>query len=501
VLYFYYLKRVLETGMNDTSYILLAAIYISWIISSLLTKHFQIIDPKTTLWRLFSQHIKAYLVLFSLTASTIFMLNIEPHLRNDLLLGIMIYSGWSFLMTMFIYSDKIPYKTDEVYGAFLHAFEIKESDAFPDTLTAEPKAKLNDHKPKDPLLLDKLKFYYLKEYPQLFQFIERRVDLGSVNFDNMLIIRSADPYNIQVLPNDSLELFVNLHDINDLRRINRYFITVNEKLCDGGFYVGNFEAIKNRYARYLKKYPYLLANIFYFFDFLWKRVAPKIPVAQRFYFLLTKGKDRAISLAEGLGRLYFCGFEVIDIKEIDNMIYFVARKVKKPSSEYYNSYSFLFKMKRFGLHGKPIFVYKLRTMHPYSEYIQEFVYKHNQLEIGGKFKNDFRITSWGAWLRKLWIDELPMIFNLLRGDLKIFGVRPLSKHYLNLYSEEFRNRRANYKPGLVPPYYVHLPKTLEEIVRSEQTYLDEFDKNPFLTDIRYFFKAAYNIIIKKSRSS
>ena len=57
-----------------------------------------------------------------------------------------------------------------------------------------------------------------------------------------------------------------------------------------------------------------------------------------------------------------------------------------------------------------------------------------------------------------------------------------------------------YKPGLLPPYYADMPKTLEEIMSSELKYLEAYEKSPFATDVKYFFKVFYNIIIKKARS-
>ena len=49
-------------------------------------------------------------------------------------------------------------------------------------------------------------------------------------------------------------------------------------------------------------------------------------------------------------------------------------------------------MKRIGINNKLITVYKIRTMHPYAEYIQSYVFETNNLQDGGKFKNDYRIT-------------------------------------------------------------------------------------------------------------
>jgi lipopolysaccharide/colanic/teichoic acid biosynthesis glycosyltransferase len=226
-----------------------------------------------------------------------------------------------------------------------------------------------------------------------------------------------------------------------------------------------------------------------------------LPIIHKLFFAVSKGKNRAIPLAEGLGRLYYCGFEVLDLKDQDNLCYIIARKVKEPSTDENPSYSTIIKMKRIGKGGEPIYVYKLRTMHPYSEYLQAFVYQQNNLEIGGKFKNDFRITPWGSIFRKFWIDELPMLINWFKGDCKLVGVRPLSKQYFDLYDNEFRERRIKYKPGLIPPFYADMPSNIVEILKSEKTYLNRFDKNSLMTDFIYFWKSFNNIVINSKRSS
>jgi len=115
--------------------------------------------------------------------------------------------------------------------------------------------------------------------------------------------------------------------------------------------------------------------------------------------------------------------------------------------------------------------------------------------------NDFRITSWGAFSRKIWLDELPMLLNFFQGSMKLVGVRPLSKQYFSLYSQELRQRRVKYKPGLIPPFYYDMPGNLEEIEASEVRYLDEYDKHPIRTDIKYFSKSVINIIFHKARSN
>ena len=104
-------------------------------------------------------------------------------------------------------------------------------------------------------------------------------------------------------------------------------------------------------------------------------------------------------------------------------------------------------------------------------------------------------------MRKLWIDEIPMLYNMLRGDLKLVGVRPLSAHYMSLYSEELQAKRIDSKPGMIPPFYADLPETLDEIMESEMNYLDSHREKPLKTDWKYFRKALKNIIFKRATSN
>ena len=139
-------------------------------------------------------------------------------------------------------------------------------------------------------------------------------------------------------------------------------------------------------------------------------------------------------------------------------------------------------------------------MYPFSEYLQPYISDKYGLQKGGKFKDDPRVTRVGKFFRKYWIDELPMIVNLCKGELKIFGVRPLSRHYLNLYPEHLKELRSKAKPGLIPPFYADLPSTFEEITNSEETYLLAYLRQPIYADLKYFFKALFNIVIKRKRS-
>ncbi len=93
-----------------------------------------------------------------------------------------------------------------------------------------------------------------------------------------------------------------------------------------------------------------------------------------------------------------------------------------------------------------------------------------------------------------------MVYEWIRGNLKLFGVRPLSAHYFSLYDQKLQALRKKVKPGIVPPFYADLPETLEEICDSERCYIEAYLKNPFKTQWIYFWKAFNNIVFKGARS-
>jgi lipopolysaccharide/colanic/teichoic acid biosynthesis glycosyltransferase/uncharacterized membrane protein (DUF485 family) len=330
-----------------------------------------------------------------------------------------------------------------------------------------------------------------------YAFLKKHVDAEN---NHLLCLSTTTRFNVEFQPSNHFTKIINLKRINDIQYINKFFETVNRKLPGEGLFIGCVETKEQRKKRLLTKYPPVLNWIYYSLDFILKRVFPKFMVTKKIYFLLTRGNNRVLSKAETLGRLYSCGFVELDEKEIEGHYYFVMQKSSTPSYDMNPTYGPFIKLKRVGKNGKIIKVYKMRTMHPYAEYLQDYIFKKNYLDEGGKFKDDFRITGAGRFMRKLWLDELPMIFNLLKGDMKIVGVRPLSTQYYNLYTEELKQKRIKTKPGLIPPFYADMPKTLEEIQASELRYLDAHAKHPIVTDFRYFWKAVYNILFKKARS-
>ncbi len=321
--------------------------------------------------------------------------------------------------------------------------------------------------------------------------------------ESTFVEATATRFNLLKISPGKYKTIVNLKRVNDIRWINKFFETVNSKLNNGNLFIGFVETKNNRKARILKRHFFPFNWLRYSADFVLHRVMPKIKFTKKIYFSITKGHNRVLTKAETLGRLVSCGFEIKDVKEIGKLTWFVTEKIKEPVFDPNPSYGPFFKMRRVGKDGKIIRVYKLRTMHPFSEYLQGYMVKtHGYDNEGkGKIKNDFRNTTLGAFFRRYWIDELPQLINILKGEMKLVGVRPLSITRFNEFPDNVKKRRTKYKPGCFPPYVALLMPNEEDNIKAEEIYLDQKEKHPVWTDVKFFWLSIYNIVTNKIRSA
>jgi hypothetical protein len=271
---------------------------------------------------------------------------------------------------------------------------------------------------------------------------------------------------------------------------------------EGEHFAGSFETYRARRKRiFFYRIPVLKYG-FIFTEFVFLRIFPKLPVLKKIYFGLTGGQGRLLSKAEMLGRLVACGFEILKHESTNGITRFVVKKVKKPAYDTNASYGPLFRMRRIGKGGKIIHVYKFRTMHPYSEYLQDYILKQNGYAETGKPADDFRLTPWGKFMRRYWLDEVPQLINVVKGEMKLVGVRPVSPRYFEDIPKHLQELRIKQKPGCVPPYVALDRKpSVEGVLKAEEEYLIEKLRNPYFTDTRYFFSAIFNIIVKRKRSA
>lgn len=334
---------------------------------------------------------------------------------------------------------------------------------------------------------------------EVLKFVSESIDL-KLYFKNIILTTDTTSY-VDETDVDNVKAVVNLRKVNHIRFPNELFQQVNAFLPTGGVYIGRFESYWERKNSFYKKAGPYLGEALWLVDFVLNRVIPRIPYLDKIYYKLTNGDFRAMSKAEVLGRLVYCGFKIMDYRVIDNLSYFVVKKTGKPSRKQTPSFYPIIGLDRIGKNGKSIRVYKFRTMHPYSEFLQDYVIHINGYNQKGKPHNDFRVARWGKLFRKLWIDELPQLINVFKGEMKLVGLRPLSKVRFCELPEDLRNERLNYKPGCFPPYVAL--KMLDAVgnVEAERIYINDLKKHPLTTDIRYFFKCLKSILLDKVRSA
>ncbi len=385
-----------------------------------------------------------------------------------------------------------------MYYALIYAVEYDVKSVLPDEKRRNTKCQLLpdiDDETFNELRESIISYSGKKVFDKLSEIINFKSGNTYVNF-------SSNYLDLKKTPKYKFSAMVNLEKLNNIRGINKLFAIANYRLPEDGLFICCFESKSTTKKTFFKKYPFGINYFMYSLDFLFKRYLPKVILTRRIFHDLTNGKNRVLSKPEVLGRIYYSGFELVFEKKIDNINYLFLKRIKDPEPIENKTYGMFIRLKRFGKNGKMFDVYKLRTMHPYSEYLQAFMYENNSLQAGGKFYRDIRITTTGRIMRKYWIDELPMLYNLVKGEMKIVGVRPLSSQYFGLYSKELQTKRIKFTPGLLPPFYADMPKTLDDIQNSEMKYLTECEKKGvFRTDFKYFFLILQSILIKKARSA
>ena len=138
-----------------------------------------------------------------------------------------------------------------------------------------------------------------------------------------------------------------------------------------------------------------------------------------------------------------------------------------------------FVQQRPGYKGKIFNIYKLRTMRVETE------------KDGKKLSDMERMTRTGAIIRKLSLDELPQIYNILRGDMSFIGNRPLLVNYLDLYTPE-QMRRHDVRPGISGWAQVNGRNELswEQKFERDIWYVDNVS---FILDVKIFFMTIKNV--------
>jgi lipopolysaccharide/colanic/teichoic acid biosynthesis glycosyltransferase len=137
-----------------------------------------------------------------------------------------------------------------------------------------------------------------------------------------------------------------------------------------------------------------------------------------------------------------------------------------------------FRQQRPGYKGKPFYIYKFRTM---------------RSPVPGQSRTDeARMTRFGRWLRSTSLDELPELFNILKGEMSWVGPRPLLMEYLPLYNDE-QSRRHDTLPGLTGWAQVNGRNVLswQEKFALDVWYVDHWS---FWLDLQIIWMTAWKVL-------
>ena len=161
---------------------------------------------------------------------------------------------------------------------------------------------------------------------------------------------------------------------------------------------------------------------------------------------------------------------------------FVAYKVKKNLGS-----PVLFRQVRPGLHGKPFEMIKFRTM------------KDAVDAQGNPLPDSERLTPFGKMLRSTSLDEMPELWNVIKGDMSIVGPRPLLTEYLPLYNKE-QAKRHNVRPGMTGHAQVNGRNAIswEEKFKLDTWYVEN---QSTLLDFKIMLKTVHKVIAKDDISA
>ena len=147
----------------------------------------------------------------------------------------------------------------------------------------------------------------------------------------------------------------------------------------------------------------------------------------------------------------------------------------------------IFSQLRPGLIGKPFVMYKFRTM------------RDSDGENALTLPDEVRLTNFGKFLRSTSLDELPELWNVLKGEMSLVGPRPLLMEYLPLYSAE-QARRHNLLPGITGWAQINGRNSLswEEKFKLDVWYVDN---HSFFLDLKILFLTIKKIFIREGISA
>ena len=154
----------------------------------------------------------------------------------------------------------------------------------------------------------------------------------------------------------------------------------------------------------------------------------------------------------------------------------------------------IFRQERVGLHGRRFALFKFRTMAvDAEEQLDKYLCRNEMQGPVFKLRDDPRVTPVGRWLRKLSLDELPQLFNVLAGDMSLVGPRPPLPREVAQY-DGWHRRRLSVRPGITGPWQVAGRNDVPHFDRWVEMELDYIDHWNLWLDIKILFHTVSEVL-------
>ena len=167
--------------------------------------------------------------------------------------------------------------------------------------------------------------------------------------------------------------------------------------------------------------------------------------------------------------ILFAGIGLIVLSPLLAVLYLLVC-IESPGGGFY-------RQKRVGTNGKDFWLYKFRSMRKGAD-------KKGLITVGG---HDSRITHTGYFIRKYKLDELPQLFNVLRGDMSLVGPRPEVRKYVDMYTSEQR-KVLSVRPGITD--YASIEYADENVIlgqsaNPDKTYIEQIMPDKIRLNMKY----------------
>lgn len=169
------------------------------------------------------------------------------------------------------------------------------------------------------------------------------------------------------------------------------------------------------------------------------------------------------------------------------LLYFITKHTSKGPAFYYQ--------KRIGYKGREFYIFKFRSMVVDSE--------DNTPQLVSSTGEDVRVTRWGRFMRKHYLDELPQLLNVMRGDMSVVGPRPERRYFIDKildrggdFTSLLQVRPGITSLGQIRFGYAHSVDQMLQRLKYEQLYLKRVS---FWTDVKIIFNTSLSVIKAKGK--